>query len=90
MAPLLVLTHRSLADLERELGSYQAAASCLLRIATDTGKPIGVNVPTRDGSRTMFIPPRGWSSDKLKGWIGGHHELLERQFGAATLIEEAS
>ena len=84
MPPLLVLTHRALADLERELGGFEAAAQHLHRVATNTGKPLGVHVPTDTGSRRMFISPKGWTRERLAGWIGGHHQLLERQFGTAT------
>jgi hypothetical protein len=85
-APLLVVTHRAFADLVAELGSFEATARHLARVATNTGRPIGINAPTPDGSRTMFIPPKGWTRERLAGWIGGHHELLEREFGASTLI----
>ncbi len=82
---------RALLDLERELGGFEAAARHLHRVATNTGKPIGINAPTGpDSSRTMFVPPRGWTRERLAGWVAGHHELLEQQFGEATLVEEAS
>ncbi len=87
LAPLLVLTHRSLADLVRELGGYERAARYLLRTATNAGKPIGVNAPTGpDTSRTWFIPPKGWTQEKAAGWIAAHHAELERAFGDATPI----
>jgi hypothetical protein len=89
LSPLLVLTHRALADLERELGSYEAAARHLYCVATNVGRPIGVNCPTPDGSRTMFVPPRGWTQERLTDWVAGHHEQLEAQFGAAEIVKEA-
>jgi hypothetical protein len=87
MAPLLILTGRSLLDLERELGSWDAAGRFLLKLAETVGKPIGVNAPTGpDSSRTMFLAPRSWSPERLKGWVAGHHSDVEAMFGAATLV----
>jgi hypothetical protein len=78
---------RALAALERELGSPEAAARHLARVAANVGKPIGVNVPTAEGSRTCFMAPKGWTQERLAGWVAGHHEVLERQFGPAALID---
>ena len=89
LAPLLVITHRSLADLADELGGYEQAARRLLTIATNANKPIGVNAPTGpDTSRTMFVAPRSWSRERLAGYVAAHHEALERQFGAASIVAE--
>src|SRR4051794_10345576 len=77
LAPLFVLTGRALLDLERELGSWDAAGRYLLDVAEEIGRPIGVNAPTPAGSRTMFITPRSWSPERLRGWVAGHHEVLE-------------
>src|SRR4051794_5954270 len=87
LAPLFVLTGRALLDLERELGSWEAAGRYLLKIAEEIGRPIGVNAPTATGSRSMFLAPRSWSPDRLKGWVAGHHEVLERAFGEATPLD---
>ena len=85
LAPLLVLTGRSLAELADECGGYEQAACRLLTIATNAGKPIGVNAPTgSDSSRTWFVSPRGWTQEKAAGWIAAHHAELERAFGDAT------
>ncbi len=89
LAPLLVITHRLLIELADECGGYEQAAWRLLTIATNAGKPIGVNAPTGpDSSRTWFIPPKGWSQERAAGWVAGHHEALERQFGDATPVWE--
>ncbi len=89
LAPLLVLTHRSLDDLARELGGYDEAARRLLTIATNAGKPIGVNAPTGpDTSRTWFVAPKSWSRERVAGWVAAHHGELERAFGDATPVWE--
>ena len=80
--PMLVLTGRAFGDLVSELGGTDAAAEHLLALAEQTGKPIGINFETdADTSRTMFLPPRGWTEGRLSGWIAGHHAELEAQFG---------
>ena len=86
MAPLLIVTGRALLDLEAELGSWEAAGRYLLGVAETIGKPIGVNAPTATGSQTLFLAPRSWSPERLQGWVAGHHEAIEQQFGAATVL----
>jgi hypothetical protein len=86
-APLPVLTGRALADLAAELGSMEAAMAEVLAIATETGRPIGVNFTLGPGrSRTVFIPPKGWSEQKLAGWVAGRHQELEGEFGQVSRI----
>ena len=36
-------------------------------------------------STTVAIAPKGWSEERLAGYIGGIHEELEEQFGPATI-----
>ena len=85
LAPLLVITHRSLEALAAELGGHERAARRLLAIATDADKPIGVNAPTADGSRTAFIAPASWSRERLAGYVAAHHEEIEGMFGPAMI-----
>ena len=84
--PLVCVSHRALADLADELGGYDGAARRLLAIATNTGRPLAVNAPTVDGSRTMFVAPRDWTEERLRGWAAGRHEELEAMFGPATPV----
>ena len=83
--PLVVVSHRALAELVDELGGYEQAARRLLLLATTVGRPIAVNAPTAHGSQTAFIAPKGWSDERLRGWAAGHAEALEAQFGPATV-----
>jgi len=55
-----------------------------MRISENVGRPIGVNTPTPDGSRTVFIAPKAWSQERLSGWVAARHQELEAQFGATT------
>ncbi len=84
-APLVCLTARSYGELVDELGSDEAAVRRLLTIATNTARPICVNLPTEDGSATLFVAPKDWSEERLAGWAAGHHEELEAAFGPATV-----
>jgi len=91
LAPLTVVSGRMLLDLTDELGGQGAAARFLLEIAEQIGRPIAVNVPMLGGnSRSVFLAPPAWSRERLAGWIAGHHEALERQFGPATLVDEGT
>ena len=86
-APLFALTGRAFGDLMAELGSLEAAAGHLLDVAESVGRPIGVNFETgADTSRTAFLPPRGWTEERLSGWIAGRHQELEAQFGQVTRV----
>jgi hypothetical protein len=86
-SPLLVVTCRAFDDLSAELGDGDAAVRHLLRVATNTGRPVAVNLEGDDGdSTTCFLAPRGWSSERLAGWAAGHHEAIEAMFGTATPV----
>ena len=87
--PLLVVSHRAFRDLADELGGEEHAARHLARVATNTGRPIAANLPTATGSTTVFVSPKGWTPERLQGWVGGHHAELEEAFGPAT-VREAS
>jgi hypothetical protein len=85
--PLVCISGRAMADLARELGSYEAAAEHLVELATGTGRPLAVNVELPDGtSRTAFIAPASWSQERLRGYIGGHGATLEEAFGPVSRV----
>src|SRR5688572_2600423 len=79
-APLLVVTHHAFTDLAHELGGDEQAARHLARVATNTGRPIAANLPTGEGSTTVFIAPKGWTPERLRGWVAGKHVELEAMF----------
>ena len=84
-APLFVLTGRALGDLARELGGMDAASGHLADVAESIGRPVGINLPTGDdSSQTAFLPPRGWSEERLTGWIAAKHREIEDAFGAVA------
>jgi hypothetical protein len=83
---LVVLTDRAFRELADELGGPDSASRHLLRVATNTGRPIAANLPTGDDtSTTVFIAPKGWTDERLQGWAAGHHDVLEEAFGPATI-----
>jgi len=85
--PLVCVTGRMFGELERELGGPEAVARRLFEIATATGRPIAANLPSgADTSTTVFVSPRGWSEDRLRGWAAGKRDELEAAFGPATPI----
>ena len=84
--PFMVISDRLFVELVEELGGEQEATRHLIRVATNTGRPIGVNVEDDDGeSTTACIAPEGWTRERLAGWIGGKRDELEALFGEASL-----
>jgi hypothetical protein len=90
-APLLLLTGRALGDLAAELGGIETAFRWLADLAASVGKPVAVNIPTGpDTSTTVWLAPPGWTTERLSGWVAGHHEEIEAQFGVAEIVHEAT
>ena len=89
--PLVAVTGRAYLDLIAELGSDEAAVRYLVKLAGNTWRPLCVNLPAPDGSTTVFVAPRGWTDERLRGWAAGHVEELEAAFGPATVrpLEDA-
>jgi hypothetical protein len=84
--PLVILTGRAWTELRAELGGSDAAMRHLLRVAENVGTPIGVNFETgEDTSSSAFLAPRSWTQERLRGWIAGHHEVIETIFGKARV-----
>jgi len=89
LAPLVVVTDRCYGEMLAELGSDEAVIAHLIRVATNVGKPLAVNVPSGpDTSSTIFLGPKGWSEERVMGWVAGHREALEAAFGDATFSRE--
>ena len=38
-----------------------------------------------DGATTMFLAPKGWTDERLRGWAAGHDDALQEMFGPATV-----
>jgi len=71
-----------------ELGGVEGAAEYLHQVAQATGRPIAVNLVTGadSASTTAFVSPRGWTQERLDGWVAGHHQELEAEFGPVQRI----
>ena len=78
VAPLVVIGARMANELEAELGSAQAVALFLYALATERQMPVGIHT----GSRTVFISPSSWSSERLAGFVAGHFTELAQEYGA--------
>ena len=89
LAPLVVVTGRAYGEMLAELGGAEAVIAHLIRVATNVGKPLAVNLPSGpDTSSMIFLGPKGRSEERVMGWVAGHRETLERQFGAASLLHD--
>jgi hypothetical protein len=89
-APTVVLTARSLAQLEREFRGHKRMVRYLVDLATECNRPIGMHAEHATGGRTVFIPPRHWSPERLAGWIAGRHVDLAAQFGPIASMERSA
>lgn len=77
-----VLTEAMLRGLIDERGSDEAALAWLVASATAHQVPVGFRV----ADETVFIAPTGWSSDRLRGWVGVMHEALATEFGPIVSV----
>ena len=84
-SPPVVVSGRAWCDLAAELGGDDAAVRYLVKLAGNTRRPIAINLPAPDGSTTVFIAPRDWTDERLRGWAAGHAEALQQMFGPASV-----
>ena len=78
----VVVTAKTFSYLKRDCDSEKQALKWLANVATETGKPIALNLGDGpDTSITTFISPKDWSQVRLQGWIGARHQELEAIFG---------
>jgi hypothetical protein len=86
----MVFTSHVVRELKAELGSYEAVWQWFLdQQGEGRQAPIFVGVPGPDGngSLTVIIPPRGWTPERTQGFLAGHREILEDEFGAISGVE---
>jgi hypothetical protein len=87
---MVAVTHRAWSHLRRDCGGDKRAAQWLASLATEAGKVVAVNFELKDGgSRTMFLAPKDWSEEKLRGYIGGLGEEVEAIFGPVAGVSGA-
>ena len=83
--PMVMVGEAAYSHVVAVKGSDEAALRFLLELATRIGRPIGLNASTGEGtSSTLFVPPAGWSEERLQGWVAGHKDELEAELGPAT------
>jgi hypothetical protein len=84
---LLIVSHRYLARLVKELGDEAAALRFLIALATETGVPLGYNVPAgAEGSLTYFVAPRDWTPERLAGYVAAQHAEIEELLGPVASV----
>lgn len=85
---LTVVTYATIRRLAAEInGDTSAAVRVLYQLAEKHDRPVGLNYPTGPGTtRTAFLPPPGWSPERLAGYVAGQHENLTAQFGAVARV----
>ena len=85
--PLLVMTTAFWRNLVAELGSENEALPFVLDLVNRRESPIGLNLQLdADRSRTVWLPPRVWSQDRLMGWVAARREEIESEFGMVDRI----
>jgi hypothetical protein len=78
----------SIRDLRQELHSWERVWDWVSSLAIRLDRPILVNIPFKDGSsQTQAIAPPTWSRERLAGYIAGHHDVLEAEFGPIGRLE---
>jgi hypothetical protein len=82
--PLVVLTPRLVAQLERECGSAEKLAAWVLKLVTRRRRPLAFHDPEQ--GRTWVWAPPGWSGERTTGYLAAHHEELEGVLGPITRI----
>jgi hypothetical protein len=85
--PLVVLSHRMVAQLERECGTSEKLARWLLKLVGRRRRPLGLHNPATD--QTLFYAPADWSQERLQGYLAVYHEELEAQFGPIERMRAA-
>lgn len=90
---LAVLSASTFLELSDELGGLEGALLFLVDVATANKTPIALNLPTTadpDGpSTTLCVPPKGWSQERVSGWVAARHQELEAIFGQVERIYHA-
>jgi len=84
--PLVVLTAACVHQLIGECGGTEKAGAWLSKLADRRRRPIGMH---REG-QTVWIPPAGWTEERLTGYVLAHHRPLEAQFGPIARWGRAS
>jgi hypothetical protein len=83
----VVVTAATFSYLRRDCGSDKRALDWLAKLAAETGQPIALNLPDgEDRSVTTFISPKGWTEERLRGFIAGRHAELEAVLGEVAEV----
>lgn len=88
-APLPAITHTVLNDLAKHMNmDMEAVATFLYDEANRCQKPIAINIPCGAGSITQMMGPKGWTRERLMGWMATKKDALEQAFGDIAAMKE--
>jgi hypothetical protein len=83
-SPLVVLTHLALSDPGSECGNPESTIRWLLSEVNRLGKPVGINSPSKDGSQTIFLPPSGWTPERVNEYVPTAYPAMGSVFGPVS------
>jgi hypothetical protein len=91
----VLLTTRAWRTLVAESGHRpERALAFLEKHGAEADKPVLLNLQNEDGTSQTVALARGWSQERLMGYVAGMHEELEAKFGEISrtysLDKEAS
>jgi hypothetical protein len=91
----VLLTTRAFRTLTAESGGRQdRALAFLVKHGGESGRPILLNLVNLDGTSQTVALARGWSQERLTGFVGAMHQELADEFGEISgmrsLDKEAS
>jgi hypothetical protein len=91
----VMLTTRAFRTLTAESGGRQdRALAFLVKHGGEANRPILLNLENPDGTSQTVALARGWSQERLMGYVAAMHQELEEEFGEVarmySLDKEAS
>lgn len=83
----VLLTHRSWLLLIRESGGRQERAlQFLMKQGGKANIPVLLNLEFDDGTSKTISLARGWTEERLAGYMAGLHQELEAEFGEVERV----
>jgi hypothetical protein len=91
----VLLTTRAWRTLVHESGRRpERALAFLTKVGGEYNRPVLLNLQNEDGTSQTVALARGWSQERLMGYIAGMHQELAEEFGeisgVRSLDKEAS
>jgi hypothetical protein len=78
----VLLTHRAWRTRVAESGRRpERALQFLCKVGGEYNRPVLLNLQNEDGTSQTIALARGWSQERLAGFVGAMHEELAEEFG---------